>query len=73
MLEFDHDHGRFFSGKLLPKLWNLYLNALNYLPVVLFFCRADYFNKAGGFQRAILRGKKLSLLKGLRKFLKLKV
>jgi glycosyltransferase involved in cell wall biosynthesis len=72
LLEFDHDHGRFFSGKLLPKLWNLLSERFKLFAGSFIFCRADYFNKAGGFPESHFAGEEIIFAKRLKKVLKAK-
>ena len=70
LIKFDHDHGRFFSGKLLPMLWNLLSEHFKLFAGSFIFCRADYFDQAGGFPESHFAGEEIIFAKRLKKVLK---
>ena len=57
LLEFDHDHGRFFRANYFQNYGIFYLNALNYLPVVLFFAGRIILTKPVDFREPFCGGR----------------
>ena len=70
LLKFDRDHGRLFSGKILPILWNLLSEHLKLFAGSFIFCRAEFFYKAGGFPETHFAGEEIIFSKRLKRVLK---
>lgn len=68
-IEFDCNHGRFFSGILIPQLWNLISRTFKLGAGSFLFCRRDDFFQVGGFPEYLYAGEEIKFSLSLKKLL----
>lgn len=66
ILSFDKTHGRFWSGKVLPALWNFISKHFSLFAGSFVFCRADLFFKSKGFPETHFAGEEIIFNKRLK-------
>lgn len=66
-LGFDQNHGRWFSGVLLPAIWNLISQTFRLFAGSFIFCRRDLFFLSGGFPETHFAGEEIVLSRKLKK------
>ncbi len=66
-LSFDNHHGRWFSGRCLPSMWNFISQKMKLFAGSFIFCRSDLFFKCGGFPESHYAGEEIILSKKLKK------
>lgn len=66
-LGFDHDYGRWFSGRCLPAMWNFISKRFRLFAGSFIFCKSDLFFQCGGFPETHFAGEEIILSKNLKR------
>ncbi len=59
ILKFDHSHGRFFFGVLIPGFWNFLSCVLKLAAGSFIFCDRKSFSEVGGFPEDLYAGEEI--------------
>jgi glycosyltransferase involved in cell wall biosynthesis len=66
-LSFDQDYSRWFSGKILPLVWNFISVKLKLFAGSFIFCQSELFFSCGGFPETHFAGEEIVLSSKLKK------
>ena len=66
-LSFDHNYGRWLSGRCLPALWNFISVKFHLFAGSFIFCKAELFFQCGGFPETHYAGEEIILSRKLKR------
>ena len=69
-VKFDQNQGRFISGVLVPEFWNLISRFFKLAAGSFIYCRAEDFEKIGGFSEKLYAGEEIQFIISLKRILR---
>jgi len=69
-VKFDQNQGRFISGVLVPEFWNLISRLFKLAAGSFIYCRAEDFEKIGGFSEKLYAGEEIQFIISLKRILR---
>ena len=69
-VKFDQNQGRFIAGVLVPEFWNLISRLFKLAAGSFIYCRAEDFEKIGGFSEKLYAGEEIQFSISLKKILR---